>query len=201
MKKEKSGKMKIRVSFFGILIFLSLIVTRSYVSLVAMLAAAIHEAAHIFAARLCKIKIEELRLDIFGAALKTKKQLSSYWSEILLALSGPMSNMICAVLVFVLFGGDVTENDFVSMFLSASLFLGMLNLLPIKDFDGGRVVYCFFEWKFSPYVASKIQRILSFFTVFALWLFSVYLLLRLGTSLSLFVFSSALFAKIFIADI
>ena len=47
--------MKIKVTFFGILMLLSLIVTKSYLSLAALLAAGLHEIGHLVAARLCNV--------------------------------------------------------------------------------------------------------------------------------------------------
>ncbi len=189
------NKIKIKISFFGGLMVAALILTHSYLSLAALLAAAIHECGHILAARVCKISLCEMRLGIFGASLSTSSGLCSYKKEIFLAAAGPFFNFLTVALFYPIIKN---ANDFSELFLAASLFLGILNLLPIADLDGGRILYCFICQKGSPKVASAVCSTLSFLCVICLWLLSVYLLLRRSSSLSLFVFSISLFAKIFI---
>jgi membrane-associated protease RseP (regulator of RpoE activity) len=78
--------------------------------------------------------------------------------------------------------------------------LGILNLLPIREFDGGRILGALLCRVGSQRAAQKTVNALSFFCVFTLWSFSVYLLLRFAASLSLFVFSISLFFKLFIRE-
>lgn len=192
---KKQTKYRLSVSFFGILMLASLFLTHSYLSIAALLAAAFHELAHILAARLLGVRLSSLRLDIFGAALMMSGEATSYKKEAAVALAGPLSNILLFILLrpFSAFG-----NEYISMLMGASLFLGLLNLLPIKDLDGGRVAFCAFASLFSLSTATAALNILSFFSIFALWSLSVYLILRLGASLSLFVFSCALFCKTFL---
>ncbi len=192
--------MKVKVSFFGILMLAALFFTHAYLSIAALLASALHELSHMAAAKLCKIEIKELRLDIFGASLKVERTMLSYSKETILAAAGPLSNLTSALLLFWLLPYFENPPHFLSLFTAASFFLGALNLLPIKDLDGGRIVYCLAEWLFSPTAAYRIQRALSFFVVICLWLLSVYLLLKLGATLSLFVFSISLLSKLFAAE-
>ena len=187
--------MKIRLSFLLCVIVAVLIFTHSYLSLVALLAAALHELGHILAAKLCNIPLKELKLGIFGASLTPQSSLCSYKKEIILCAAGPFVNLLSAALLLPF----LTElNSFAEFFTASSLFLGILNLLPIYDLDGGRILNCMLCEKLSPEGAEKICKKLSFCIVTSMWLISVYLLLRVSSSLSLFIFSSALFCKIFV---
>lgn len=191
---HKAERLRISISFFGVLMLLALLLTHSYLSLAALLAATLHELGHIAAAKLLRVGLCEMRLGIFGASLSTDSPLSSYRSERILALSGPSINLVCAAL-----GGALrVQNEFFEYFISASLFLALFNLAPISDFDGGRVLYSLIAEHLTPNAAARVMSVLSFAILFSLWCLSVYLMLRLGASLSLFVFSSALFCKIFI---
>ena len=188
-------KIKVKISFFAAIMLLALVISHSYISLAAIIAAALHELGHIIAGRLCNAPLSELKLGIFGASLST--EISSYKDEIKVALAGPTVNFICAacMLPFASRLGDLGQ-----MFLASSLFLGLLNLLPISDFDGGRALFCLIAMKGSLYCAQGALKVSTFVFVFALWSLSVYLILRLGASLSLFVFSASLFCKIFIGS-
>ena len=84
-------------------------------------------------------------------------------------------------------------------FVMTSVALGIINLLPISGFDGGRMFSALAHSLFSCRTAERISSVLSFVIIFALWCFSVYLMFKISASVSLFVFSLSLFAKIFIA--
>jgi stage IV sporulation protein FB len=179
------------------LIVLALVYTHSYLSLVALLAAALHELGHIAAAKLCSIQLKELKLGIFGAALSTTSRLCSYKKEIILCVAGPAVNLILGAALLPFFESSV---PLIRFFTLSSLFLGFLNILPIHDLDGGRILKCILSQKLDPTTADKICKTLSFCLVSTMWLTSVYLIIRVSSSLSLFVFSAALFCKIFIRE-
>lgn len=193
---KKRQKMKLGISFFSLLMLLSLILTHSYLSLAAIVAAALHECGHIIAAKLCGIPLVDMKLGIFGATLTTNRALCSYVKEILLALAGPATNLLCLALCSLL----PIQCEAIELFCVASCGLAILNLLPIRELDGGRIVYCALASTFSPVLASRVVGALSFGIIFSLWTLSVYLILRLGASLSLFIFSCFLFCKIFIKN-
>jgi stage IV sporulation protein FB len=192
----KKHLLKIKLSFSGAIMLLALFLTHSYVSIAALIAAALHELGHIIAAKLCDIPLGELRLGIFGAALTPKTMLCSYKKEMLLCLAGPLTNIMLSLFLLPLYN----TNTFFALFIKASLFLGILNLLPIYEFDGGRILFCILSYKLPPRTSITVIRVISFILIFALWSLSVYLLLRLSSSISLFIFSLSLFSKIFLSQ-
>lgn len=188
--------MRIKVSFFFFALLFSLFISHSYTALALLLAATLHELGHMLAAKICNIPLGELKLGIFGASLTPSSELLSYKGEILLALAGPASNLICVGATAYLI--NICPSPFLSLFAAASLFLALLNLLPIDDLDGGRILRCALMLLFSPDTVAAICRAISFLLVFLLWIISAYLLLRHSPSLSLFTFSLSLFCKIFL---
>ncbi len=194
MKKQST---KIKLSFSGAIMIVALFLTHSYLSLAALIAASLHEIGHIVAAKALKVDLYELRLGIFGASLSSSPMLCSYKKEIILCLAGPLVNLISALAVFIFFS---PLRDGMELFMNASLFLGFLNLLPIYEFDGGRILNSILSLHFSVKTANRITRISSFILIFILWSLSVYLLLRLSSTVSLFIFSISLFSKIFLSQ-
>ena len=81
----------------------------------------------------------------------------------------------------------------------SSLFLGILNLIPVKGFDGARMLSALLSSMVSPDFAEKVDRFLTGIFLILLWGISVYLLLMTGGGLSLFVFSLGLFFKVFLS--
>ena len=175
---------------------MALFATHSYISFFAVLAATLHEFGHIIAARILKVKFTGMKLDIFGASLHTENALYSYKKEFLLAFSGPAVNLVS----YFATAGLTEKSHAAYMFAASSIFLAILNLLPIKDLDGGRMAYAIISRFFSENAAWQFVSISSFVIVFSLWTLSVYLILRLGASLSLFIFSTYLFCKIFVKN-
>ena len=70
-------KLKIKLGFFFIFIVLALVYTANKFTVLALLAAAIHEAGHLVASKLFNIRICELNFSLLGARLKTSEALYS----------------------------------------------------------------------------------------------------------------------------
>lgn len=193
-------KIKLRISIFGILMLLILIFGEDGVySLVALAAAAVHEAGHLAAAAIMKIKFKSLTLTLLGARLGLALPLYSYRREWLLCAAGPAINILTGSLALYIYNirGAPEDMKFVLFFAVASFFLAALNLLPIKNFDGGRMLLCVAAPLIGLDLAERLAEMLSFVFVLIIWAISLYLMLRVGSSLALFVFSSALFAELF----
>ena len=186
------GRMK--VSPLVAVFFIGLILTdRSLLCLSAFLAAAFHEVGHLLAARLLGIPIRSLRLDLLGARMDTVGRMMTYGEEWLLAASGPLFSLLLSLGLFCLW----EISPFAKLLSCASLLLGGLNLLPIRSFDGGRMLASSISYFFGERTSDYILRLTSFLFLFLLWAVSVYFLLLAGDGLSLFCFSMSLFSHFF----
>ena len=186
------GRMK--VSPLVAVFFIGLILTdRSLLCLSAFLAAAFHEVGHLLAARLLGIPIRSLRLDLLGARMDTVGRMMTYGEEWLLAAAGPLFSLLLSLGLFFLW----EISPFARLLSCASLLLGGLNLLPIRSFDGGRMLASSISYFFGERTSDYILRLTSFLFLFLLWAVSVYFLLLAGDGLSLFCFSMSLFSHFF----
>lgn len=176
------------VFFFGLLLS-----DRSSVALVTVLAAFLHECGHIGAAYFMKIPFGNIQLDFLGARIEIKGQSLTYGEEWLLAAAGPLTSLLCAVLAAPFWKYWTAA----SVFSCASFLLGCLNLLPIRTFDGGRMLETVLLYGTSIRVARVVMNICSFVALFLLWAFSVYFLLRANDGLSLLCFSMSLLTRFF----
>ena len=188
--------MKIKISPSLPLFLLSIALSKDVTTMLIPIAAAfIHECGHLIAARGLNIPIKAMRLGIFGAAIDTDMLRCSYGKEIILSLCGPLANIISAFVVYFCFG--VAHRHSV-LFITASVFLAALNLLPAGSFDGGRIFSSFLYMHISPCYAARISEAVSFLVFLTLWTASVYFILKTGAYLSLFIFSWSLFVRLFI---
>lgn len=187
--------MKIKISLSAILTFAALLLSRRLGAAVCVFfAATIHEVGHIVAAKLLGVGLKSLSFDPLGARITTTGNLVSYKDEALLALAGPLFNLFSlafSIPLSLIAGGTV--GYYLTIFSYASACLALLNLLPIETFDGGRIFQCFIH-------SYKALRFCSFFCLFAIFCASLYLLLRAGGALSVFVFSASLFTRLFVVQ-
>lgn len=159
-------------------------------------AAALHEFGHLIAARLLKIKIASLHISILGAQLSPADPLIPYQREWILCACGPAFSFM-GTLLCLPFCRDAYEP--IGLFAVISAGLGFINILPIGQLDGGRMFRVLCMNLFPPITAFRILQTVSFFFLILLWLLSLYLLLRIGESISLFVFCLSLFIRFFLS--
>ena len=211
---------KIKTAIGILMLMCALLVSEKiYVLIVYVCAASIHELGHIVAAKILRIKIKDISFDCSGLRISVDERLTSYTDEILLAAAGPASNFILAVVVAafievseremsVIFeaawdfinSGIPSVNGICAFFMISSGVQAVINMLPIKTFDGGRVLYCILAKVFDENISDTVISITSGIFAFVLWTVSLYLMLKISSGLGIFIFSTSVFSMILIND-
>lgn len=138
----------------------------------------VHELSHVFCAMALKVRVKNIALMPFGMAARMPSNLVKHpKKEILIALSGPFSNVLMLILAYALSRAQViTANLF--LFYIANLSVLLLNLIPIPPLDGGRVARAvLFHW-FGIARGVKCMKVLtkvSVMLIFSLGIFSAVL--------------------------
>ena len=168
-----------------------------------LLAVILHELGHIVAARALGVRFRRLALKQTGLCLITSEAgFPSYDDELVCALGGPVAGALSALVARGL--GYLLPGlaPFVQEFIPLSLALSLLNLLPLRGFDGARILTCHLSChhrhlpSLSPTDAARVVSLLSCLVLLLLWLLSIYLLLRTGSALSLYLFCLQLFRSL-----
>ena len=208
-------------TFLGILMMLCalLVSEKIFVLIVYTCAAVIHEFGHIAAARALGIKIKDISFDYSGLRISIDERLTSYSAEFLLAAAGPASNLLSAsavALCIKISGREVLSvfeaaHDFIDVgspsvegvcafFIIASCVQAIINLLPVKTFDGGRILNCMLARVFDERISNTVLSITSGVFVFILWAVSLYLMLKMSSGLGIYIFSASIFSMTLIND-
>ena len=194
------SNIRIRFDRISILMLLALLIEEplSYTATL-LLAAFLHECGHFFVAHLLGIPISSLHISILGAQLELRDPLLSYRREWLLCFAGPLFSFAAAAvggLLLLVF----PNVPLLCHFVMTSCALGIVNLLPIGCLDGGRMFRAMCRQLLPHRAASIFLESLSFIFLLILWMTSVYMMIRMGNSLKLFIFSFSLFFRFFVKN-
>ena len=127
-----------------------------------LVAAAVHELAHYLALRICGVVIESVRLGLNGAMIITEPM--SIQTECFAAAAGPLCG---SLLIF--------TGRWFPYIAICSLFQTLFNLLPLRGFDGGRVIHCLLCLLVGNRLAAQISAVLELVCVLLTLIAGIYI--------------------------
>ena len=174
--KFKNIKITVSFTFFALIILLVIFNKNDFLYFTCFFAI-IHELGHLFTLNKFGVKICELKISLFGANIKTESfKRISIKKEIIILLSGPLINLcLSAVLYFV---NLIIENIDFNNLISINLGLGIFNLLPFYNFDGGKIIEILLKSKLNEKISETIVSCISFAILVPFTLFSVNIFLQ-----------------------
>ena len=143
------------------------------VTVMAFLISVCHELCHLFTALMLKERCHAVAIMPYGCRLYMTGAASAL-KEFLIALSGPLFNVIS---VFLIKEGPLYD---------INMAMAIINLFPVMPLDGGRMVYALLSLAKGPFFALSFMRRFSFFGGAALTSLGVYQALFTGFNLSVF---------------
>ena len=160
---------------------LFLLLTDTPILLAALLPAALlHELAHYAVLHLCGVRTARFTLTGLGASLYVPElHRLSYGAELLSAAAGPLMNLLLWVLL------SLTGREELTLFAGAQMVLGVLNLLPVRPMDGGRILWLATAYLTEPYTADRVAAAVGLAVSSALLALCLWLVLTTGSGLFL----------------
>ena len=146
----------------------------------------VHELSHLSAAKMCGGKVERISLTAFGISLGFSPP-KTYGEEIFVAAAGPAASFLFAAL------GRARGGAFGAEVFVFSLFLGLMNLIPLASFDGNRIITAVLSLLFGESAASAVSSELAYAFLFLAWVVSVYILFYSGANFALLLFCAYIF--------
>ena len=103
--------------------------------------AAIHEYGHYLASEKAGYKLNKITLMPYGAIISGDLSGLSYKDECKIALAGPLTNAIIALLCVALWWFIPDVYPYTELIVLANASIAIINLLPAYPLDGGRFLY------------------------------------------------------------
>ncbi len=142
---------------------------------------AVHELSHLLAAKFIGLSCSNITIYPFGLNLKLKNTIIySLSDEIILYLSGPLSNILMALLSLMIgMKGD---------FYYKNLALFLINILPIVPLDGGMIIKKILNYRLGYDGGNRAMRVISllFFCVVLLLFAALLYMQEFNPSLCIF---------------
>lgn len=147
-------------SFFAAVALLTLL-SGNY-ALLGLAACLWHETGHLIAMKLSKIPVK--MVVFYGAGIKIVPDklinFTGFWSSFTVLISGSAANFIAAVLLY-MWGTPAAE-----LFAAINLVIGLFNLLPLRYFDGGKLLVLMIRQLCAFSTACLLERFFKWLNVF-----------------------------------
>mgnify|MGYP006073873783 FL=1 len=162
--------MRIRIDL-KIFIFLILFILTRQIEIYAlmMVFAIIHELGHMFSGILLGLKIEKMELMPYGVSVSFRLTTKDYnnkikngnlleLKKIIVAIAGPLTNLLIAIITYYL---DIGE-ELKALVVYSNILLLLFNLIPVYPLDGGRILKSILHILYGKKTAEKYINNISF---------------------------------------
>lgn len=130
---------------------------------------------HAYIAKKLGYKLKNISFLPFGAELNIKQKFFKN-HEILIAIAGPIVNILLMMIGWALCWLFPLSYFYLNDFIFANLVIFIFNMLPIYPLDGGRILLGFLKKKIEVEKAEKIIYIISFSLSILLFLIFIFTL-------------------------
>lgn len=167
----------------------------SYVPLLGILFAILHEMGHIAAMMLSKEPVRSISFGLVNIGITSENCEENLEKNIFIFASGPLVNLALSFGFFVFY--NLSGAFIFKTAVMQNLFLAGLNLLPISSFDGGKILRIILLKKFDFVLAEKILSIISIIFLIPVFVCGFLVLFSFKYNFSLLIIGCYLISYIF----
>ena len=158
------------------LLLLMLAFDTAWVTVLTLLVAAIHELGHIGAAILLGVGDMSMPTAVLTGLRIRPSRLLSYREEVIIAMGGPLAN----ILLFLLLLPVIKSSEYVFTLALINLFTAISNLIPIRGWDGHRILIGLLATRLSPEALDTVAHVLTLTLSATATLISLLFMMQIG---------------------
>lgn len=187
--KLKLFGIEIKISFLLISVFAIIAVfDKEYKLIICFVSAFLHELGHLFAMYINGCKPKSVVCNLFDIRIiDNKRALTTYKINLLIILSGVAVNFLIAIIMYVVYYICNIEIFFTIFYVN--LIMGVFNLLPVSNLDGGQALYIILTKKLSFETSDKIIDLLTILLILPTAVFGFIILFNSKYNFSLLIVS------------
>lgn len=156
------------------------------------ISAMLHEFGHLFCMNFFGYKVEVINFGFLNADIVSNQIEDKKYRLIL--FSGCLVNFLIAFVFGILFA--LYNITLFKIIAYQNMGLGIFNLLPISNLDGGEIFCTFLKSKYGESIAWKVLNIVSLIFVIPIFVIGFYVLINSRYNFSLFLLSLYLISYI-----
>lgn len=153
------------------------------VYLIALLCAAIHEVGHMLALYACGVRGSRMVVHPYGVELCRRDGWTSYRQDVCIYAMGPLFSLGAGLLSLHLV--DMAMPDSFFYFCGINFTLFAINLFPVSQLDGGRIVEALLKQHCDYALAERMMLMISLCAVLMILAAGVLVLVVTGYNISL----------------
>ena len=159
------------VSFpFALMVAILLCCDSTGMMSVSLLSIFLHELGHLIALYLLKLPPRRVNFRLCGIEIVESRLYCGYSAQLAVAASGPMINILFG-LIFLPF----SNMSFAAIISATNIVIGVFNLLPLSQLDGGEILYCIMSAIMTEHKCKIISRVIDIVFVLMLFITGVYI--------------------------
>ena len=186
--KIKSTRIELSFTFLS-LIILTTCFDKEGILLISLVSSILHELIHLALIIAFGGKISQISFSIFGGNIKRSKALKlTNFKEFFISISAPATNILAGALL-VLFN--------INLWGYINLIIGVFNILPFYDFDGGRGLFYLLSNCLDLSIVNKILNVTSILSVLVISSFTVAVFFNSKTGVSMLLLCVYMFFSLF----
>lgn len=186
--KIKSTRIELSFTFLA-LILLTACFDKEGILLISLVSSILHELIHLALIIAFGGKISQISFSIFGGNIKRSKAIKlTNFKEFFISISAPATNILAGALL-VLFN--------INLWGYINLIIGVFNILPFYDFDGGRGLFYLLSNCLDLSIVNKILNVTSILSVLVISSFTVAVFFNSKTGVSMLLLCVYMFFSLF----
>ncbi len=182
--------MQIKVDLKIFLFFLIFLLTQKIkIYCIIMVFSLIHELGHLICGLFLGLKPEKITILPYGLKISFRTKIEEYnrkigkgniigVKRIILALAGPMTNMICIIICYIIGRNNMISAETYQYIVYSNILIAIFNLLPIYPLDGGRIIKEITHIKLGIRKSYKYTGLISEITLYILTVMTSILIIK-----------------------